>query len=125
MASSGYRDLSRLASGDPEVNRDICLTNSESLVRWIDDYTAELQRFRQMVLDGSEDLGRTLVDVWEARARWITGKDRRDDALDMDQVPSSAEALAGLVMPQKIMDMEKRMGLRDEKKDKTKYRGRI
>lgn len=33
LASTGFRDMSRLAAGNPEMYRDICLTNSEALVR--------------------------------------------------------------------------------------------
>jgi prephenate dehydrogenase len=37
LAATGFRDISRLASGDPAMHRDICLTNRDALLRWIDD----------------------------------------------------------------------------------------
>lgn len=36
LAATGYRDMSRLASGDTVMHRDICLTNAEAITRWID-----------------------------------------------------------------------------------------
>jgi prephenate dehydrogenase len=36
LAATGFRDVSRLASGDPEMHRDILLTNRQGLSRWID-----------------------------------------------------------------------------------------
>src|SRR5579859_7021686 len=35
LAAGGFRDMSRLAAGNPEMYRDICLTNSEALTRWL------------------------------------------------------------------------------------------
>ena len=43
IAAGGYRDLSRLAAGNPEMNRDICVSNREEIVRWIDRYVDVLQ----------------------------------------------------------------------------------
>lgn len=37
LAATGFRDISRLASGDPVMHRDICLTNRAALTRWIND----------------------------------------------------------------------------------------
>ncbi|MCJ7654589.1 MAG: prephenate dehydrogenase, partial [Dehalococcoidia bacterium] len=41
LAASGYRDLTRLASGNPEVNADICLSNPAAIVSWIDVFSEE------------------------------------------------------------------------------------
>ena len=35
LAASGFRDLTRLASGDPRMSRDICLTNREPIIRGV------------------------------------------------------------------------------------------
>ena len=36
MASSGFRDLTRLASGDPEMSHGIWSTNREAMIHWLD-----------------------------------------------------------------------------------------
>lgn len=52
LASSGFRDTTRLASGSPEMAHDIVLTNRENVVHWIDRYMDELYRFRQQIAAG-------------------------------------------------------------------------
>src|SRR5262249_18749591 len=42
IAASGFRDTSRLAAGNPEMYRDICLTNSTAIVGWLDKYIESL-----------------------------------------------------------------------------------
>ncbi|MCL6647971.1 MAG: prephenate dehydrogenase/arogenate dehydrogenase family protein [Chloroflexi bacterium] len=80
LAASGYRDTTRLASGEPQMNLDICLTNRGPLVSWIDRYIDELQRYRQLIAEGeaaSEQLAREFLRVQTERDRWAYGK--RDD----------------------------------------------
>ena len=71
LASTGYRDVSRLASGDPLMGRDICLTNKQPIVQWLDDYIAELKKLRSLVDGGGEGLEQALVTAREARERWL------------------------------------------------------
>ena len=35
LAATGFRDVSRLASGDPRMHRDICLTNATEIRPWL------------------------------------------------------------------------------------------
>ncbi len=49
LASSGFRDTTRLASGSPEMAHDIVQTNRENLVHWIDRFEAELERFKELI----------------------------------------------------------------------------
>ncbi|MCJ7769492.1 MAG: prephenate dehydrogenase [Dehalococcoidales bacterium] len=73
MAAGGYRDLSRLASGNPEMNRDICVTNREEIIRWLDCYIEELKKYRQLVSDDGEQIKDVLAVAREARERWLGG----------------------------------------------------
>ena len=75
LASSGYRDVTRLASGNPELNRDMCLTNKDSLVHWIDEYVKELGEFKELIKSGNDaDIVRVFDDFWEARDRLMQSK---------------------------------------------------
>jgi len=71
LAASGYRDLTRLASGSPEVNAQICLTNQQAILRWIDKFIAELQRYRQLVDSGSNQLEEALAEANKLRQEWL------------------------------------------------------
>jgi prephenate dehydrogenase len=49
LAGPGFRDMTRLASGNPEMSHDICLTNRDHLTHWIDRLIEELRRYQQMI----------------------------------------------------------------------------
>ena len=71
LAATGYRDTTRLASGDPRMGRDICLTNGEHIVHWLDAYAGWLQEVRRLVSQGSDGLEQFLVRAQEERERWL------------------------------------------------------
>jgi len=71
LAASGYHDLSRLASGNPEVNAHICFSNREAIVNWIAKFSKELERYRQLVADGDERLEQALTEANKARQEWL------------------------------------------------------
>lgn len=71
LASTGYRDLSRLASGDPRMGRDICMTNRGPIVRWLDEYTEALNKLRHLISDGSEEIETAFIDACQAREDWL------------------------------------------------------
>jgi prephenate dehydrogenase len=71
LAASGYRDLSRLALGDPEMNRDICLTNQVNIVNWMDQYIEELKKYRRLVSEGGEELMQAFLWAQQARRKWL------------------------------------------------------
>jgi prephenate dehydrogenase len=71
LAASGYHDLTRLASGNPEVNAHICLSNQEAIVNWIDKFSQELKRYRRLVAKGDKRLERALTEANEARQEWL------------------------------------------------------
>ncbi len=71
LAASGYRDLTRLAAGSPEVNSDICITNKEAIVSWIDQFIDELEEYRALVRAGDEGLQRKLAAANRARQQWL------------------------------------------------------
>ena len=74
VAASGYHDLTRLASGNPEVNAHICLSNQEAILQWIDKFSQELERYRQLVTTGDKRLGQALTDANKARQEWLNKK---------------------------------------------------
>jgi prephenate dehydrogenase len=47
LCASGFRDTTRIASGSPEMWRDICIANRENLGRALGIFTERLQEFRR------------------------------------------------------------------------------
>jgi prephenate dehydrogenase len=71
LAASGYRDLTRLASGNPELGAHICLSNQDAIISWIDTFIEELQKLRKLVADGSEEIEQALATANKARQKWL------------------------------------------------------
>ena len=71
-AAGGFRDFTRIASSSPEMWRDICLANRESLIAEIDAYGTALQGLRSLVAagDGAE-LEHLFTDSRSARDAWL------------------------------------------------------
>ena len=77
LAASGFRDASRLASQHPVMTRDICLTNRDNLVSWIDDFTKELNRFRDLLIRDSDELEERLALVRRLHQEWAQRYEER------------------------------------------------
>ncbi|WP_129671470.1 prephenate dehydrogenase/arogenate dehydrogenase family protein [Candidatus Chloroploca sp. Khr17] len=72
LAATGFRDVSRLASGDPEMHRDILMTNRDGLKRWINEMISFLLEVRDQVDEGdAEDIEALLQRVREQREGWL------------------------------------------------------
>lgn len=74
VAASGFRDITRLASGDPTMHRDICVTNRESILRWIAAYQAELSELAEAIEGDGTKLERMLKEAKEARDVWVASR---------------------------------------------------
>jgi len=56
LAGPGFRDVTRLASGDPTMARDIMLTNREAVIHWIGRLQQELSTIRAALEAGPEPI---------------------------------------------------------------------
>ncbi len=127
LASTGYRDISRLASGDSVMHRDICLTNSQSIVSWIDSFIKELYEFRKILVaephpDGEAVKG-VFDQVFQARASWLAGEATaraRMKTRGGEEMPGFAESMGEMFMGRKLLQAQKRMfgGMKDKEKDR-------
>jgi prephenate dehydrogenase len=69
LCATGFRDTTRIASGSPEMWRDIALANRKNLAKSVDAFISELKKFHR-VLKKSD--AKALVNFFE------TAKKRRD-----------------------------------------------
>lgn len=75
LAATGFRDASRLASGDPAMHRDICMTNKAAVGRWVNDTIDFLTSFRQQLEAGDTEAIEALFrSVKDQRDAWLETK---------------------------------------------------
>jgi prephenate dehydrogenase len=80
LCATGFRDTTRIASGSPEMWRDITLANRKNIARSVDAYLAELKKFQ------------TAVKASDAKAVekfFVTAKNRRDQWFAQSTLTSS------------------------------------
>lgn len=70
LASSGYRDMSRLAAGDPELYAGVSTTNRENLVEMLEAVSAELARLRRHLQADDPRLIELFEEARAVRERW-------------------------------------------------------
>ena len=125
LASSGFSDLSRLAAGDPVMHRDICVTNPEPIVAWMDSYIRELYELRNMLAkEGGPDpdaVHEVFEEAMNARARWKAGILTKIDRVTSD-IPSFAESMGEVFMGRRGMEAQKKFfgKLKDDPANKAK-----
>jgi len=111
LASSGFSDLSRLAAGDPVMHRDICVTNPEPIVAWMDSYIRELYELRNMLAkEGGPDpdaVHEVFEEAMNARARWKAGILTKIDRVT-SEIPSFAESMGEVFMGRRGMEAQKK-----------------
>jgi len=133
LASTGFRDVSRLASGDPVMNLDICITNGESIVHWIDQAIGELRSYRDMVAGavdetGAQKMGEAFTDVWDARERWLlrfeSGEDMDDNPTGQPELPSMRDEMMDLFVGSRMRERYQQIMSLQEDKDSRNRRPR-
>ena len=109
LASSGYQDISRLASGDSIMHRDICVSNRQPIVAWIDSFIRELYEYRKM-LDAEDEVDTEAVkkvfdDAYVARAQWLAGDVQRGRDFNPNrELPTFAESMGEIFVGRKAME---------------------
>ncbi len=87
LAASGFRDLTRLASGDPQMAHDICLSNRQALLHWLDRMVGELQRYRRLIEGEGQELLQAFQHAQAERDRFLAqGPPPRSTTQDVPDV---------------------------------------
>ena len=97
------------------MHRDICVSNSTSIVAWIDSFIRELYEFRKVLdADGEVD-GETVKtffdDAFVARSKWLAGEVNADARHfnSHRELPSFAESMGDMFMGRKAIDATKKI----------------
>ena len=111
LTGPAFRDLTRLASGDPQMSHDICVTNPEGVVHWIDRMIGELRRYRDLIMDNHEELFTTFSAAQLQREAFLTGSDK--PVRDRSEIPSAGDQMSTLLfggwMTERVKKYEKMM----------------
>jgi prephenate dehydrogenase len=84
LAAGGFRDMTRVASGNPTIWPDICSDNREAIVGVLDELTAALVHMRGVV--AGDDRKQLLAALEQARAARINLPARFRTAADLSEV---------------------------------------
>ena len=71
LASSGYRDTTRLSSGNPDLSKDIIATNKVPIICWLDNFIKELQNLRTVISGEDDKIYDYFALTNAARKEWL------------------------------------------------------
>ncbi|MGK2964657.1 MAG: prephenate dehydrogenase [Tepidiformaceae bacterium] len=95
LAGPGFRDLTRLASGDPVMARDILATNREAVLHWLGRFQSELDNVYRAIETGGDVVFDLLGTTQMDRDRYIANPPTRRLPEGSD-APSSKDAMGRL-----------------------------
>jgi len=74
LCANGFRDTTRIASGSPEMWRDITLANRRNLAKSLDAFIADLQKFRSVLKKADAEAIATFFETAKKRHdNWDAG----------------------------------------------------
>jgi prephenate dehydrogenase len=95
MAAGGFRDVTRLASGDPRMSHDICATNAEGVTHWIDRVIDELNRFKGLIQSDRKALFKSFSEAQLQRDAFINGE--RPARRPETELPSTKDSMSSML----------------------------
>ena len=54
LAAGGFKDITRIASSSPEMWQQICLTNTDNIVKVLDNFSNNLNSFKNIIANREE-----------------------------------------------------------------------
>jgi prephenate dehydrogenase len=127
MASSGFRDVTRLTSGDPTMSHDIFLTNRDAAIHWLDRMGDELRRYRDLLEGDAQELLETFARAQMDRDTFIA--EPRPQRVEPEQPDIRQELMNSLIggwtaeRLKKARDLPRLMREADEIRAKDKRSG--
>ncbi len=112
LAGPGFRDATRLASGSPAMSHDISLTNRENLLHWLDRFSEELRRFRNLIEEGEErgDLYKAFLKAQTTRDAFLLELPSRAGPERKTDVMSAGEQMLSLMVGEYLVRRTKEIG---------------
>jgi hypothetical protein len=91
------------------MHRDICVSNRQPIVAWIDSFIRELYEYRK-ILDAEHEVDTEAVkkvfdDAYVARAQWLAGDVQRGRDFNPNrELPTFAESMGEIFVGRKAME---------------------
>ena len=84
LAAGGFRDMTRIASGSPDIWPPICVQNADAIGETLDDVIESLRALRSAVMAGDTDtIARTLADARHARTNLPVATELPDELVEV------------------------------------------
>jgi prephenate dehydrogenase len=126
LAGPGFRDTTRLASTNPSLGHDICLTNRENVLHWIDRYIEELRRYRGLIADETQDeLYKMLLKTQLDRDAFLERPPERERPSSNVEMASSGDRMLSFMVGEYVVRRTKeieRLVERQESRDDPRRR---
>lgn len=97
LAGPGFRDLTRLASGDSTMSYDIVETNREAVLHWLGRFREELVELEGTIRSGGEPVQDMFAATRASRENWIHNPQRRR-LPPGDSLPSSQDTFGEMLL---------------------------
>lgn len=81
LAAGGFRDTTRVASGDPAMMLDICDANTAALLASLDAYIETLRLLRARIANGDATLEETFASAQRMRDGWLRARQPSEESL--------------------------------------------
>ncbi len=110
MASSGFRDMTRLASGDPVMAMGMWRSNREALIHWLERMMSEIGTLRDMLKDAQDDeLLKLFTQAQVQRDAFVAEPPRRrpEGPQEVDKGKAFLDMLIGGKMADNLRRVEK------------------
>ncbi|MCA9843900.1 MAG: prephenate dehydrogenase/arogenate dehydrogenase family protein [Dehalococcoidia bacterium] len=97
LSGPGFRDLTRLASGDPRMSTDIMETNKEAVLHWLRRYRKELETIETAIELGGEPVKGLFESTRLDRDAWLLNP-HTERKIDGPDLPSSRDAMGQMLV---------------------------
>jgi prephenate dehydrogenase len=118
MASSGFTDATRLASGDPAMSHGIWATNRDAVIHWLDRMADQLREFRKMLEDAQDEaLLETFAKAQIERESFLREPPRRQAEAAAPKVDTGEALMSMLVGGMMAKNLKRAKEIPDLAKD--------
>ena len=127
LAGPAFRDLTRLASGDPTMSKDIMTTNRDAVLHWLGRFESELQTIRKALDEGGQVVQDMFTSTQVDRDTFIMNPPvrRRPEGAP---APSAQDAIGRLfagALYDKLKDVQNRPPVQTSQRDQDELQRKL